>query len=172
MSIFIALLRAINVGGTGKLPMSELRELCEQAGFAEVKTYIQSGNVVFRSNLSEAKVKSKLERALAEKMGRPHGALLRTEAELETILARNPFPKAAGNRLQIVFLDEAPGKDALLGVKIPGNEELKLEGRELYIHYPDGMGVSKLKVPFAAAGTGRNLNTVVKLAAMARGDMA
>lgn len=168
VTTFIALLRAINVGGTGKLPMSELVTLCEAAGFKGAKTYIQSGNVVFGSSLSEANVKAKLERALAAKMGKPFAALVRNHAELEAVVKRNPFKKAAPNRLLVVFLDEAPARDALAGLKIPAREEVKLDGREIFIHFPDGMGQSKLKIPLMKTGTGRNLNTVVKLVEMAR----
>jgi uncharacterized protein (DUF1697 family) len=167
MTTFVALLRAINVGGTGKLAMSELCKLCEDAGFARPKTYIQSGNVVFESALTEAKVKAKLEKALAAKMGKPFGALVRTAAELDAVLARNPFKQAAPNQLLVLFLDEAPKRGALADLHIPGREQVKLAGREVFIHYPDGMGRSKLKLPFSKIGTGRNLNTVAKLAALA-----
>ena len=165
---YVALLRAVNVGGTGKLAMTELRALCESIGFAEPRTYIQSGNVVFDSTLPEAKVKATLEKALAKKMGKPTAAIVRTAKELAATLQHNPFPDAATNRVIVVFLDEAPAKTALRDVKIPANEELQLRGRELFIHYPDGQGRSKLKVPFAKDGTGRNLNTVAKLLEMAR----
>jgi uncharacterized protein (DUF1697 family) len=168
MTTFVALLRAINVGGTGTLPMSELRALCEGAGFKRVTTYIQSGNVVFTSVLSEAKVKTKLEQALAVKMGKPFGALVRTGAQLETVVTRNPFKTAAPNQLLILFLNEAPEHGALEGLSIPGREQLKLDGREVFIHFPDGMGQSKLKVPFSKTSTGRNLNTVTKLVALAK----
>jgi len=168
MSAFVGLLRAVNVGGTGKLPMARLRALCEEAGFAHVTTYIQSGNVVFQSSLPEAKVKAKLEKALDAEMGKSCAAIVRDDAELASVIAKNPFPAALPNQLAVVFLDEAPAKGSLDGVKIPGREALSLHGRELYIHYPDGMGQSKLRVPFAAVGTARNLNTVVKLAEMAK----
>src|SRR5205814_1830424 len=131
-----------------------------------VKTYIQSGNVVFRSALSEPKVKSKLEKALAAKMGQATAAIVRTAAELRSTIDRNPFPKAEPNRVIVLFVDEAPPKNALAGILIPGREKLELSGREVFIHYPDGQGTSKLKVPLAKEGTGRNLNTVVKLATM------
>jgi uncharacterized protein (DUF1697 family) len=164
----IALLRAVNVGGTGKLPMADLRTLCARAGFTDVRTYIQSGNVVFASTLSAAAAKAKLEKALAAKLGKPSRALLRGADELERVIAANPFPEAAPNQLVIVFLDAAPAKAAIKDWKIPGRERLALHGRELYVHFPDGQGQSKLKVPFADEGTGRNLNTVRKLLEMAR----
>lgn len=164
---FVALLRAVNVGGTGKLPMAELRTLCEELGFENVKTYIQSGNVVFTSKLSEKSVTAKLEKALANKMGAPVGVHVRTASELDHVVARNPFPEAAPNQLLILFLDAAPESDALADVKIPGSEKLHLSGREIFIHFPDGMGNSKLRLSFTKTGTGRNLNSVKKLAQMA-----
>jgi uncharacterized protein (DUF1697 family) len=168
VNTYVALLRAINVGGTGKLAMTDLRVLCQKCGFQNVATYIQSGNVVFRSKLSEAGAKAAVEEALARKMGKPFGALLRTASELSGVVDANPFPQAAPNRILILFLDEAPPADSLKAVVAPGREELALRGREIFIHFPDGMGQSKLKVPFQKVGTGRNLNTATKLAAMAR----
>jgi uncharacterized protein (DUF1697 family) len=164
---YAALLRAVNVGGTSKLAMSDLCKLCEKAGFDRVKTYIQSGNVVFKSPLPEPKVKAKLEKALAAETGKSTAALVRTAAELRAALRHNPFRDAAPNRVIVLFLDEAPPPKALDGLKIPGREKVELAGREIFIHYPDGMGRSKLAVPFAKTGTGRNLNTVEKLATMA-----
>jgi uncharacterized protein (DUF1697 family) len=168
MTAYVGLLRAVNVGGTGKLPMDRLRALCEEAGSRQVATYIQSGNVVFASALSEEKVKAKLEKALLAEMGKASAVLVRTADEMAEAAAKNPFPEALPNQLLVLFLHVAPPKSAIADVKIPGKEVLKLVGRELYIHFPDGMGQSKLRIPFAAEGTGRNLNTVVKLAEMAK----
>ena len=168
MKTYAALLRAINVGGTGKLPMTELRELCAGCGLEDATTYIQSGNVVFRSKLSESGVKRALEQALARKMGKPFGVLIRTCAELDAVIDGNPFPKAAPAQLLVLFMDAPPPADCLDRVVIPGREELALRGRELFIFFPDGMGRSKLKVPLQKVGTGRNLNTITKLAALAR----
>jgi uncharacterized protein (DUF1697 family) len=168
MSVFVGLLRAINVGGTGKLPMRELVALCQDAGFQRVKTYIQSGNVVFETRLSEAKAQSKLQRALTTKLGKQAGVTLRSADELDAALAHNPFRERPPNRVIIVFTNEALPASALDGVKAPGGEELALRGRELFVYYPSGQGVSKLKLNFAKDGTGRNLNTVTKLAALAR----
>ena len=168
MKTYVALLRAINVGGTGKLPMAQLRELCEKTGFTEVRTYIQSGNVLLKSPLAEAKVQAKLEEALRSKMGKGVGVLVRSGAELADILARNPFGKAPPNRVIVFLLDEKPPKDALASLVIPGKEVVKVSGREVFVHYPDGQGVSKLKLPFLKAATGRNLNTLAKLAALAK----
>ncbi len=163
----IALLRAVNVGGTGMLPMAELRTLCEAAGFRDVRTYIASGNLIFSSPLSIAKAKAKLEALLAKRLGKPACAVFRTRPELESVVARNPFPEAEGNRLQVIFLDEAPSKDSIKAITPPGSERLHLDGRELFIHFPDGMGQSKLRIPFANTGTGGNMNTVRKLIELA-----
>jgi len=167
MKVFVALLRAVNVGGTGKIAMAELRASCEEAGFKGCRTYIQTGNVVFRSSASEANVKAKLEKIVSGHIGKPASVMVRTRAELESIVKRNPWKSAVASRVLVLFLDAAPARDVFANLKIPGSEKVKLDGREVFIHYPDGMGKSKLKLPLTEAGTGRNLNTVVKLAALA-----
>jgi uncharacterized protein (DUF1697 family) len=164
---YAGLLRGINVGGT-KLLMTDLARLCHGAGFACVKTYIASGNVVFTSPKKEAAVRDALERVLATHMGKPISVLVRTAAELEATLAANPFPHIAGNRLLVFFLPDAAPKNVLTGVVAPDGEELAVLGREIFVHYPNGMGRSKLKVPLWNVGTSRNLNTVAKLAALTR----
>ena len=166
MSTHIALLRAVNVGGTGKLPMAELRALCESAGFDNVRTYIASGNVVLDSAMAAADVKRTLEAALLQHIGKPVGVLVRGHRELTALLAANPFADAAPNRVIVVFLDDAPPADALHTLRHHRGEQLALGPREIYVHYGDGMADSKLVIPAAKTGTGRNLNTVAKLAAM------
>jgi len=166
MPIYIALLRAVNVGGTGKLPMSELKAMCLDAGFTDVLTYIASGNVLFRSALSAAKVKSTLESRLAAYAGKPVGVAVLTADELAAVLQANPFPKAAPNHTVVIFLDAPPPKDALRHATGQKREAMKLGKREIFVHYPDGIGTSKLKIPAAKAGTARNMNTVAKLAAL------
>ena len=167
MAVFIALLRAVNVGGTGKLPMGDLKVMCKRAGFRAVRTYIASGNVVFESEKSESQVKVALEKKLRAYAGKSVGVLVRTSTELAQVLARNPFPKTAPNRTVAIFLDEAPPTDALKTVTGKKDEELRLGKREIYVHYGEGMGTSKLKIPAARNGTARNMNTVAKLTAMA-----
>ena len=167
MTAFVALLRAVNVGGTGKLPMSELKAMCESAGFKAVRTYIASGNVVFESGKPEAAVKAELEARLAAYAGKPVGVLVRTAAELAGVLATNPFPQAAPNRTVAIFLDAPPPADALANVSGQKDEKLGLGRREIYVHYGDGMADSKLKIAAAKSGTARNMNTIAKLAAMA-----
>ena len=167
MAAFIALLRAVNVGGTGKLPMSELKAMCEELGFGSVRTYIASGNVVFTSRKSEAAIKTALEKRLEPYAGKPVGVLVRSAAEMAQVLADNPFPKAAPNRTVAIFLDGKPAKDTLADVRGQKEEEIRLGRREIYVHYGDGMGQSKLVIPAARTGTARNINTVATLARMA-----
>ncbi|WP_206996487.1 DUF1697 domain-containing protein [Trinickia mobilis] len=164
MTTYIALLRAVNVGGTGKLPMSELRSLCESAGFAHVRTYIASGNVVFESALSKASVKAELERCLEDYAGKPVGVLIRTGKEMAAVVAANPFKSAAPNRTVALFLDGPPPADALANVSGLQSEEMAFGTHEIYVHYPNGIGESKLKIPAAKTGTARNMNTVATLA--------
>jgi uncharacterized protein (DUF1697 family) len=164
MTHYVALLRAVNVGGTGKLPKAELRAMCESLGFANVRTYIASGNVVFASKLTEKAVKTKLERALETYAGKPVGVLIRTAAELAAVLDANPFKSAAPSRTVAIFLDVAPPADTLTGVSGQQNEEIALGKREIYVHYGNGMAKSKLKITAARTGAARNMNTVATLA--------
>ena len=168
MTAFVALLRAVNVGGTGKLPMSELKAMCEAEGFGSVATYIASGNVVFTSDLSEAEVRAGLERRLAAYAGKPVGVLVRTAVEMAQVLADNPFTGTKPNWTVAIFLDAAPPADALETVRDRADgEEVRLGKREIYVSYGSGMGRSKLKIPAAREGTARNINTIAKLAEMA-----
>jgi uncharacterized protein (DUF1697 family) len=168
MTTYIALLRAVNVGGTGKLLMTELQALCRNVGFESVRTYIASGNVVFESAADSTRVKSQLEAALLGSTGKPVRAAIRTRSEMEAVLRDNPFPDAAPNRTLAIFLDQPPPPDALTKAVGVSDEEMRLGNREIYIHYGEGMSSSKLKVPAATIGTARNMNTVAKLVAMAK----
>lgn len=167
MATYIALLRAVNVGGTGKLPMAALVQMCEASGFARVRTYIASGNVVFSSRLRERKVKSLLEQSLADYAGKPVGVLVRTAEEMTAVLAANPFRTAPPNRTVAIFLDEMPPAGALEEVRGKRSERLALGEREIYVAYGDRMADSKLVIPAARAGTARNINTITRLAAIA-----
>jgi uncharacterized protein (DUF1697 family) len=167
MTVYIALLHAVNVGGTGKLAMEELQALCRKAGFSDVRTYIASGNVVFESDGSATKVKAELEKRLQAVLGKPVRVALRTAAEMSAVLKANPFPKAPPNTTVAIFLDGKPPPDALERAVGAVREEVRLGKREIYVHYPDGQGRSKLRIAAAKDGTARNMNTVGKLADMA-----
>ncbi|WP_425097893.1 DUF1697 domain-containing protein [Tropicibacter sp. S64] len=163
MTRYCALLRAVNVGGTGKLPMAELRALCADAGFADVSTYIASGNALFATDASEDAVRAALEERLAAHAGKPVGVLIRSAARMRQALQSNPFPEADPRRLGVLFLPSEP-EPAALEPKGQAGEAIVAAGREVYIHYPDGMGRSKLRFKAMDVGTMRNLNTVAKLA--------
>jgi uncharacterized protein (DUF1697 family) len=164
---FVVLLRAVNVGGTGKLPMSDLRRLCEKAGFRNARTYIASGNVVAERDGSEDAAKAALEAELQSYAGKPVGVIVRTAAEMAEVVANNPFSDRSASRTVAIFLDHAPSPDALSDIVGQEGEELRLGAREIYVHYPDGIGGSALRIPAARDGTARNMNTVAKLASMA-----
>lgn len=167
VTAYVALLRAVNVGGTGKLPMVELQAMCEAAGLAQVRTYIASGNVVFTSDLSEDAVRAAIEKPLAAYGGKPVGVIVRTAAEMADTLARNPFADKPDNRTVAIFVDGTIPPDALAAAKFVREEEMRIGQREIYVFYGDGMADSRLAIPAAKAGTARNMNTVAKLAEMA-----
>jgi uncharacterized protein (DUF1697 family) len=164
MTKYVALLRAVNVGGTGKLLMSELRLMCESAGFCNARTYIASGNVVFESKLPERSVKAKLEKCMASYAGKAVGVVVRTGSEMAEVLARNPFKSSPSNQTVAIFLDEAPPTDTVQTITGQRGEKIALGAREIYVNYGNGMGKSKLKIPAGRHGTARNMNTIAKLA--------
>jgi uncharacterized protein (DUF1697 family) len=167
MARYVALLRAVNVGGTGKLPMSELKAMCHDAGLARVETYIASGNVVFESKAAPSKVKAELEGRLHAYVGKPVGVVVRSASEMLAVLKANPFPKAEPKYTYAIFLDKPPPADALARVSGQQDEQMRLGQREIFVRYPGGMGRSKLGIPAARTGTARNMNTVAKLVEIA-----
>lgn len=168
MTVYVALLRAVNVGGTGKLPMARLAALCRELEFGNVRTYIQSGNVVLSSRLGEEAVRGALETALTAELGRPADVVVRTAAELDRLACANPFPEADGAKVAVVLGNAPVPPSVIEDVVAPGGEQVVAGERELYVHYPDGMGRSRLSLP-AALGpvTARNMNTVRKLVELA-----
>ena len=146
---------------------ADLKALCEELRFGTVRTFIASGNVVFTSRKSEAAIKAALEKQLAAYAGKPVGVLVRSAAEMARVRSDNPFPKAAPNRVMALFLDRAPPTDTLASLRGQRDEQIQLGRREIYIHYGQGMGTSKLVIPAAKTGTARNMNTVATLAKMA-----
>jgi uncharacterized protein (DUF1697 family) len=167
LTTYIALLRAVNVGGTGKLPMADLKAMCVELGFSQVQTYIASGNVVFQSALSAGKAKAALEAKLQTYAGKAVGVHIRTTAQMQAVRDANPFPDGAPNRVMAIFLDAPADKAMLASVTGQKGEQIALGLNELYVHYGEGMAQSKLKIPTAKTGTARNMNTVGKLVEMA-----
>jgi len=179
MPVLISLLRGVNVTGNNKMPMEALRQLCESLGLRAAQTYIQSGNVVFKTDAKDlAALARRIEEAIEKKVGFRPGVTLRTTADLKDVIARNPFAKRRGiepAKLQVhFFLTTSPSakmQSEILRLKGGHPEELVFGSRELYIYFPDGQGRSKLWPALDRAlkksVTGRNWNTVTKLLAMA-----
>ena len=171
MTVFVALLRAVNVGGTSKLPMADLRRIAGELGFGSPRTLIASGNLVFSSDDTAAGVQEQLEGGLETHMGKRVPVLIRTAAEMGAVAAANPFSNAPGRRVLVTFLAEAPPADALDTARGLDGERVALGTREIYVDYCGTLlGRSKLRIPSAANGTARNMNTVQKLAEMAAGQ--
>jgi uncharacterized protein (DUF1697 family) len=177
MARFIALLRAVNVGGR-KLPMAELRALCGELGWEDVETYIQSGNLVFTAAGRAGALEEALEQAIEERFGLDVPVMVRTAAQWAACAAANPFPKVAAdepNRLQLLVSKETPRGDAAerLMERARAGEVVKAAGGALWFHFPEGVGTSKLLPALIdkAAGspsTSRNWRTVLKLKEMAQ----
>lgn len=164
MTTYIALLRGINVGKNNSFPMSELKAICTEAGCKHVRTYIQSGNVLLESELAEAMLVQTLEQPIQAYKQKRIPVMIRSAAEMASVLSRNPFPNALPAQVGVLFFSDPVPKDACNEIKIEGPEEIIVSGREVYIHYPDGMGRSKLKLSKTLEqGTMRNINTVSKL---------
>jgi uncharacterized protein (DUF1697 family) len=178
MAVLVALLRAVNVGGTGKLPMQDLRAACEGAGLSRVSTYIASGNIVFETDKSATAVKRLIGDLLRGRFGLiKNHALIRTPPQLAKVVAGNPFAAAAAKRpnlLMVSFLDGLPPRSAADALAAyDGPERLNLAGDHLYIDYAEGVARSKLTPAFLhktlqVPATSRNWNTTNKLLDMAR----
>ncbi|VCU70852.1 hypothetical protein PIGHUM_02931 [Pigmentiphaga humi] len=167
MASYVVLLRAVNVGGTGKLPMAELKAMCVAEGFDGVQTYIASGNVVFSADRSGSEIKAALEKRLKDYAGKSVGVIVRTAKEMAEVLEANPFRDAPPNWTVAIFLDHPLPADTLDSVRGRQDEQVRLGRREIYVAYGSGMGRSKLRIPCAAHGTARNINTISKLVELA-----
>ena len=169
MTTYVALLRAVNVGGTSKLPMADLRRIADELGFGSPRTLIASGNLLFESDADGEQVRRQLEARLEEHMGKRVPVMIRTGSELAEVAAANPFGDAPGRRVLVTFLDAPPPADALGSARGLDGERIALGKREIYVDYCGRLlGRSKLRIPAADTGTARNMNTVAKLAEMAQ----
>ncbi len=178
MPVYIALLRGINVSGHKKIKMADLRALVESLGFTGVQTLLQSGNVVFESTSSDpAQLAQQIEQAVETHFGFSSHILMRTPAEMNAVMARNPFTteqETDPSKLLVMFLSAIPDAEAIDTFKQAhtGSEKVYTSGQELYLYYPDGSGRSKLTNAFiekklSVTGTSRNWNTVAKLVDLA-----
>jgi uncharacterized protein (DUF1697 family) len=166
MTAYVALLRAVNVGGTGKLPMSELKAIGEACGFEQVRTFIASGNLLFQSDSSEREVQAKIERRLEDFFGKHLPVFVRSASEMAEVAANNPFADDKPSRVMAHFIAETPEAamlDAATGVQ---GERMALGRRAIYVSYGECIGKTKLKLPAVRDGTARNLNSVSMMAAL------
>lgn len=175
MTTYIALLRGINIGGHNKLPMKDLSALLTEMGLREVQTYIQSGNVTFRSAAKDrAALAAKISGAIRARHGFAPQVWLLDAAELREAMAGNPYPEAEAipASLHLLFLAEVPPQPKLkeLDALKTSSERYTLAGKVFYLHAPEGVGRSRLAANaerlLGVAATGRNWNTVRKLAEM------
>jgi len=178
MNTYISFLRGINVGGHSKIKMKELIELYESLGLKNVKTYVQSGNVVFESNGNNInQIIKKIETGIQKKFGLDVKVIIRTPDEIKRIIKNNPFLKRKGVdiiRLHVTFLSGKPEPALIKGLKVnkKESEEFIISGSEIYLYFPEGMGTAKLQPGILekklnVAATARNWNTVNALAEMA-----
>jgi uncharacterized protein (DUF1697 family) len=174
MAVVISLLRGVNVGGHNKIKMEALRALYESLKLRDPQSYIQSGNVVFRTKERDlAKLTRRIENGIEQSFGFRPAVILRTSSELRDVIARNPFATRRGidpRKFLVTFLSNDPSteaRDRVLKIKTDP-EELRIDGREVYIYFPNGMARPKLSWATIAktlgtSGTGRNWDSVTKL---------
>ena len=167
MTAYVALLRGVNLGKR-QLKMADLKRIATELGLDDPRTFIASENLLFRSDKSEDALKEALEVALHEHMSAKVGVMVRSAKELAAVAKANPYGNEPGNRVAAVFLDRPAPVGALNQAKNVTDERMALGVREIYVHYPSGQGQSKLRIPAAADGTARNMNTVAKLAELAK----
>jgi uncharacterized protein (DUF1697 family) len=178
MTQYIALLRGINIGAKKRIAMADLRALVEGLGHTGVRTYVNSGNVVFTAGDERANtaLAGEIETALNTHHGLDVPVVVRSAAEMQTVVAGNPFPEveATPKLLHVSFLGETPAADrvAALADVERGDDEYRVVGQDIYLHYPNGLANATFMLngfdrALRVTSTSRNWNTVVKLAAMA-----
>lgn len=176
MASYVSMLRAINVGGAKKVPMKDLAALYESLGFENVRTYIQSGNVVFEApEQTPTNLEKQIEAGVAGKFGFDTRVLVRTSDEVASVVQGNPYPEDQRDKVLVAFLSgppESPDFDRIDRYRAP-EEEYELVGREMFLHFPNGMGRSKmtnavLERALGVVTTVRNWRTVNKLLEMAK----
>ena len=175
----VALLRGVNVGGKNRIPMTDLKSSLSSLGLEKVTTYIQSGNVVFGSPAGDARdIAAGIEQRIADVFGISVAVLLRTPAELGEIADNNPFVSGVADlsKLHVAFLDGTPAADAVarLDPQRSPPDAFSIRGRDIYLHFPNGAGRSKLTIDYferllAVRATARNWNTLTRLLAMTQG---
>ena len=170
MTNYVALLRGVNLVGKSSIRMADLKTIADDLGLEAARTYIASGNLLFKSGRPEETLRQMLEEDVQKHMGKDVRVMLRTADEMENVLKVNPFTDQPGNSVQAFFMNEAPPSNLLETVRNKADDERIAAGiREVFVAYGEkGIGKSRLRIPAAEAGTARNMNTVARLADLAR----
>jgi uncharacterized protein (DUF1697 family) len=178
MAVYVAMLRGINLGPARRVPMGELRELLSTAGYEDVRTYVQSGNIVLSSTEKPAGVEGRLRELISDRFGFDVPVIVRSRAQLAAVVKANPLGDVAADpkRYQVSFLAEKPPAELLrrMAELAHGGERVVARGREIYAWHPEGAARSKLWNGLAGKGLGitataRNWTTVTTLLEMASG---
>jgi uncharacterized protein (DUF1697 family) len=167
---YVALLRGVNLLGKSTLKMADLKAIADKLKLRHARTYIASGNLLFASESEEEELRVVLESELQAHMSKDVRVMLRTAAELEAVVRANPFTDQPPSSVQVFFMNESPPDDLLATARNQAEDERIATGaREVFVAYGErGIGRSRLKIPAAESGTARNMNTVAKLAELAR----
>jgi uncharacterized protein (DUF1697 family) len=170
VTAYVALLRGVNLLGVSSLQMADLTAIADKLGLKQARTYIASGNLLFVSGKKEEPLRRALENEMKAHMGREIRVMLRTAAEMDAVVRANPFTDQAQNQVQAFFMNEPPPADLLATVRNKADDErIALGPREVFVAYGEkGIGKSRLRIPAAEAGTARNMNTVARLAELAK----
>ncbi len=169
MTAYVALVRAVNLTGTGRLPKDDLKTMGEACGFDNVRTFINSGNLLFTSDLAESTVQQRIEEKLADYFGKPWRVHVRSAKEMAQAVEKNPFKDDRPSRVMAFFIDEKPAKKMIEEARDVEGERMALGPRLLYVSYGEGIGKSKLKLPAIKQGTARNMNSVARIAELLAG---
>jgi uncharacterized protein (DUF1697 family) len=173
VGVYVAFLRGINLGSTNKISMPELRRMAEGLGYTDVATYINSGNLIFTSIKKPAALEREIASAVSQHFGVSTDVMVRTPAQLKKVLADNPYPDGSPSQVTVAFLTRAapPQAEDKVAAMATEAEPFTFAGSEVYVHYSNGMGRSKLAEKFSSvigvSSTVRNINTVAKVLAMA-----
>jgi uncharacterized protein (DUF1697 family) len=175
VATYVAFLRGVNLGPTNKISMPALRAMAEDLGYADVATYINSGNLILSSAKKADTVEREISKTIKDTFGRPIDVTVRTPAQLKKILAENPYPDGNPSQVTVAFLTKAPAKEAKDKVAAVAKdyEPFTIAGQQVYVNYSQGIGRSKLAEKFSdiigVSSTVRNIRTVDKVLALCGG---
>jgi uncharacterized protein (DUF1697 family) len=176
VATYVTFLRGVNLGPTNKISMPELRAMAEDLGYTDVATYINSGNLIISSTKNAATVEREISDAIKKTFGRPIDTTVRTPAQLEKILAENPYPDGNPSQVTVAFLTKTPAADAEEKVAAVAKdyEPFTFSGQQVYVNYSKGIGRSKLAEKFSdiigVSSTVRTVRTVEKVLALCGGS--